>query len=142
MSNSSRETKTFSLLADDDESIKTSSKDKHYIPLNVFRKTRRLTKFNPHGERSKYICVPRQIKESGTHMVHEYLVGSNLNVPTNISFVHHYRLCPLDADSVDCANEATQVDRTAYKYKDMVVYNIKNVMAILAEQCAINHLFV
>ena len=129
------------LLADDDESINTLEQDQHYIPLRVLRKTRRRKNFNPHGERSKYICIPRQVKEAGTHQVYEYQVGSTLNVPTNIGFSHHYRFC--DAGKVgmgECTNDESEVDRTAYKYKDTLLTNMRNVITKLSEQCTINNL--
>ena len=130
------------LADDDDEYVNTLEKDPQYIPLRLLRKTRRRRKFNPHGERSKYICIPRQVKEAGTHLIYEYLVGSALNVPTNIGFSHHYRFC--DAGKVgmgDCTHDENEVDRTVYKYKDKLLTNVKTVLTKISEQCTIDHLF-
>ena len=130
------------LFTDDDESITTSEKDQNNIPLRVLLKTRRRTKFNPHGERSKYICIPRNVKEAGTHMVYEYQVGSSLNVPTDIGFSHHYRFCESGKVGMgDCINDVNEVDRTVYKYKDTLLRNVKNVMKKLSKQCTINQQF-
>ena len=42
------------------------------LRLRVMSKTRRRTKFNPQKQRSKYICVPRNVNEAGNHFIWEY----------------------------------------------------------------------
>ncbi len=59
--------------------------------FRVLKKTRRKSKFNPQKQRSKYICVPRNVKEAGNHFIWEFHRGSNLNVPTKYGYLHHYR---------------------------------------------------
>ena len=102
----------------------------------VLSKTRRRKKLNPHGERSKYICIPRQVKEAGTHIVYEYLNGHNLNVPVDIGLSHHYRQCESNKVGMgNCINDPTQVDRTAHNYDDALLNSINNIMTQIVAHC-------
>ena len=67
--------------------------------LRVLRKTRKKSKFNPQKQRSKYICVPQNVKEAGNHFIWEFHRGSSLNVPTKFGFLHHYRVCEFGGDN-------------------------------------------
>ena len=60
-------------FTDDDETLESSKEDELTSQLRVLRKTRRKTKFNPQKQRSKYICIPRQVKEAGNHFIWETL---------------------------------------------------------------------
>jgi len=82
------------LFLDDEES-------QNWPSLRVLRKTRRKTKFNPQKQRSKYICIPRNVKEAGNHFIWEYAEGHNVNVPTSIGFLHHYRVSFLTSKDTD-----------------------------------------
>jgi hypothetical protein len=94
--------------------------------LRVLLKTRRKSKFNPQKQRSKYICVPRNVKEAGNHFIWEFSEGFNLNVPTSVGFLHHYRVCEFGGG--DCIHTDSKVDRTAYKYRDDLVANTRKVL--------------
>ena len=104
----------------------------------MLRKTRRKTKFNPQKQRSKYICIPRQVKEAGNHFIWEYQQGSNLNVPTSVGFLHHYRVCEFGGD--DCVHQSNQIDRTAHKYRHILLENVKKVILKLSDQCKLDYL--
>ena len=77
----------FYLQWPDDPTVKTS------LALRTLQKTRRKQKFHPQKQRSKYICIPYFVKEAGNHFIWEFHHGRTLNVPTNIGFLHHYRVC-------------------------------------------------
>ena len=77
----------FYLQWPNDPSVQMSPK------LRTLLKTRRRQKFHPQKQRSKYICIPHFVKEVGNHFVWEFHHGRTLNVPTNIGFLHHYRIC-------------------------------------------------
>ena len=94
--------------------------------LRVLLKTRRKSKFNPQKQRSKYICIPRNVKEAGNHFIWEFSEGFNLNVPTGVGFLHHYRVCEFGGG--DCIHTDSKVDRTAYKYRDELVANTNKVL--------------
>jgi hypothetical protein len=104
----------------------------------VLRKTRRKTKFNPQKQRSKYICIPRQVKEAGNHFIWEFQQGNNLNVPTNVGVLHHYRVCEFGGD--DCVNAPNQVDRKVHKYQQTLLENVKQVVSRLSDQCKLDYL--
>ena len=104
----------------------------------MLRKTRRKTKFNPQKQRSKYICIPRQVKEAGNHFIWEFQQGNNLNVPTNVGLLHHYRVCEFGGD--DCVNAPNQVDRTVHKYQQTLLENVKQVVYRLSDQCKLDYL--
>ena len=78
-------------------------------PMRVLRKTRRKSKFNPQKQRSKYICVPRNVKEAGNHFIWEFGRGSNLNVPTKYGYLHHYRVCEFGGD--DCIRKVMWIEQ-------------------------------
>ena len=105
----------------------------------VISKTRRRKKLNPHGERSKYICIPRHVKEAGTHIVYEYLNGHNINVPEDIGLSHHYRRCESNKVGMgDCINDLTVVDKSAYKHAHKLLLNIKNILPQIFAHCKSN----
>ncbi len=52
--------------------------------LRTLTKTRRKSKFNPPKQRSKYVCVPRRVREAGNHFVWEFAEGFNVNVPPSV----------------------------------------------------------
>ena len=125
--------------ADDDKRFKGEAHlNGHKIPL-VLSKTRRRKKLNPHGERSKYICIPRNVKEAGTHIVYEYLKGQNLNVPEDVGLSHHYRRCESNKVGMgDCINDLTEVDRTTFKHAHTLLLNIKSSLQQIFAHCKIN----
>ena len=125
-------------LEDDQELDSVSGDEELSTQLRVLRKTRRKTKFNPQKQRSKYICIPRQVKEAGNHFIWEYQQGSNLNVPTSVGFLHHYRVCEFGGD--DCVHQSNQVDRTAHKYRHILLENVKKVILKLSDQCKLDYL--
>lgn len=116
---------------DDEES-------RNWPALRILRKTRRKEKFNPQKQRSKYICVPRNVKEAGNHFIWEYSEGVNVNVPTSIGFLHHYRVCEFGGD--DCVHTDSRVDRTVYRYRDLLVKNVEKVIQKLSRSCQLEKL--
>ena len=116
---------------DDEES-------RNWPALRILRKTRRKEKFNPQKQRSKYICVPRNVKEAGNHFIWEYSEGVNVNVPTSIGFLHHYRVCEFGGD--DCVHTDNRVDRTVYRYRDLLVKNVEKVVQKLSDSCQLDKL--
>ena len=110
----------------------------NFPPLRVLRKTKRKSKFNPQKQRSKYICVPRRVKEAGNHFIWEFSSGHNLNVPTDIGFLHHYRVCEFGGS--DCVNTPHATDRTVYKYKNLLVRNVDKIVQKLSAECQLDRL--
>lgn len=105
-------------------------------PMRVLRKTRRKSKFNPQKQRSKYICVPRNVKEAGNHFIWEFGRGSNLNVPTKYGYLHHYRVCEFGGD--DCIHTESHVDRTMFHYRDRLLTNVNSVLKKLSDRCQLD----
>ena len=104
--------------------------------MRVLRKTRRKSKFNPQKQRSKYICVPRNVKEAGNHFIWEFGRGSNLNVPTKYGYLHHYRVCEFGGD--DCIHTESHVDQTMFHYRDQLLANVNSVLKKLSDRCQLN----
>ncbi|CAB4066797.1 unnamed protein product [Lepeophtheirus salmonis] len=59
--------------------------------------------------------------------------GKSLNVPTELGFLHHYRVCEFGGD--DCINTPSVVDKTVYKYKDLLIKNVEKVFESLHSKC-------
>jgi hypothetical protein len=73
---------------------------------------------------TKIVCKFR------TKLIHqiaprEYAEGVNVNVPTSIGFLHHYRVCEFGGD--DCVHTDSRVDRSVYRYRDLLVKNVEKV---------------
>ena len=113
---------------DDSDSLQTN--------LRVLRKTRKKSKFNPQKQRSKYICVPQNVKEAGNHFIWEFHRGSNLNVPTKFGFLHHYRVCEFGGD--DCIHTESNVDRRMVHYREPLIANIQKVLHQLSSRCGLD----
>ncbi|KAJ8946301.1 hypothetical protein NQ318_004190, partial [Aromia moschata] len=108
----------FYLQWDDDDAVYELD-DPVAANLVTMRKTRRRSKLHPHKQRSKYICRPELTVEAGNHFVWEFEPGHNtLNVPADAAILHHYRICEFGGD--DCIKTASVVDKTAYRYKDVL----------------------
>jgi hypothetical protein len=56
-----------------------------------------------------------------------------VNVPTSIGFLHHYRVCEFGGD--DCVHTDSRVDRSVYRYRDLLVRNVEKVVQKLAGAC-------
>ena len=121
------------LFSGDDQEVNYSANEELFNQLYVLRKTRRKTEFNPPKRRSKYICIPRQVREVGNHFIWEFQQGSTFDVPTDVGFLHHYRGCEFGGD--DCVNDPNQVDQTVHKYQSILLKNIKTVLSKLSHQC-------
>ena len=59
-------------------------------------------------------------------------------MPTNVGFLHHYRVCEFGGD--DCVYAPNQVDRTAHKYRHNLLENMKKVVHKLSDQCKLDYL--
>ena len=60
--------------------------------------------------------------------------GGNVNVPTPVGFLHHYRVCEFGGDS--CVHSANQVDTTVPdKYADDLKANMRKVISKLNSKC-------
>ena len=78
-------------------------------------------------QRSKYICIPRNVREAGNHFIWDFQEGFSLNVPTSVGFLHHYRVCEFGGD--DCVQTESVVDRTvADRYKEELTSAIDGVL--------------
>ncbi|XP_076057297.1 uncharacterized protein LOC143034837 [Oratosquilla oratoria] len=105
-------------------------------PLVTLRKTRRRQRFHPHKQRSKYIAVTPYVVEAGNHFVWEFLPGrGTLNVPNEVAFLHHYRVCEFGGD--DCVRNPRTTDSTTYRYKDQLVQAFTSKLSFLREVCSI-----
>ena len=89
----------------------------------TFRELIHISRF----QRSKYICVPRNVREAGNHFIWDFHEGFSLNVPTSVGFLHHYRVCEFGGD--DCVQTESVVDRTvAERYKEELTSAIDKVL--------------
>ena len=128
--------------------------------MYVLRKTRRKIKFYPPAIRSKYIAIPNQVVTAKNHLITEFHQGKEVNVPTDIGYLHHYRqdcanyfwetrdflkihkpkvykeIHQLDAEY--CLNGPTEIDRTMWKYKKKLLRQVNQIFQALSQQC---HLF-
>ena len=78
-------------------------------------------------QRSKYICIPRNVREAGNHFIWDFQEGFSLNVPTSVGFLHHYRVCEFGGD--DCVQTESVVDRTvADRYKEDLISAMDRVL--------------
>ncbi|KAB7495859.1 hypothetical protein Anas_06873, partial [Armadillidium nasatum] len=103
-------------------------------PLVTLRKTRRRQRFHPHKQRSKYIAVNPFVVEAGNHFVWEFLPGhGTLNVPNEVGFLHHYRVCEFGGD--DCVRNPRTTDMSMYRYKDRLVDQFTGKLSILTQTC-------
>ena len=132
--------------------------------MYVLRKTRRKIKFYPPAIRSKYIAIPNQVVTAKNHLITEFHQGKEVNVPTDIGYLHHYRkhcaryswetrdfskkhklliklhnykqIQQLDAEY--CLNAPTEIDRTMWKYKNKLLRQVNQIFQAVSQQC---HLF-
>ena len=105
-----------------------------YSPLSNVVVTHSKTKFTTYT-----IRYAKRKNEVGNHFIWDYQRGENLNVPTNVGFLHHYRDVDRDVCGDDCVNAPNQVDRTAHKYRDMLLENVKKVVLKLSDQCKLDY---
>uniref|UniRef100_A0ABD2XMA2 Glycosyltransferase family 92 protein n=1 Tax=Trichogramma kaykai TaxID=54128 RepID=A0ABD2XMA2_9HYME len=123
----------FYLQWPDDPYVRTSRRATE-AGLVTLRKTRRRSKLHPHKQRSKYVCRPRDVVETGNHFVWEFVPGhTTVNVPADAAILHHYRVCEFGGD--DCVKTASTVDRTAYKYLDKLADRVEATWQQLAKIC-------
>ena len=123
--------------------------------LRVLKKTRHKIEFHPQTERSKYICVPRNINEVGNHFIWEFFQGKNFNVPTKFGYLHHYRyvceeiswfqylkyyLLKIISGVDDHCIQKNKIDQTMFAYQDELSKNVNKVVGKLLDQCQINPL--
>ena len=109
------------------------------VQLRVLRKTQRKSKFNPQKQRSKFVCVPRNVVEVGNHFIWQFHTGHAVNVPTKEGFLHHYRVCEFGGD--DCVQAPNQVDRTLLKYRHQLERNVGNIVDKLRTKCSLQNIF-
>ena len=102
----------------------------------VLLKTRRTSAFIPPAVRSKYIGVPKNLIIGGNHFAEEFFEGIEVNVPTSIGFLHHYRSHTPEFHTADPGH--TVVDRTIHKYKDRLLSNVHQVLLDISQQCNIS----
>ena len=127
------------IFSDDDETYNASVENDSFGDMIILRKTKRMHKFYPPALRSKYLAISNQVIQAGNHYIHEFQQGREVNVPTSVGFLHHYRATCADnttkLDSKKCLIGPTVVDRTMYKYKETLLKNMNNVFQILRQQC-------
>ena len=107
-----------SIFSDDDETYNASVENDRFGDMIILRKTKRMHKFYPPALRSKYLAISNQVVQAGNHYIHEFQQGREVNVPTSVGFLHHYRATCADnttkKDSEKCLIGPTVVDRTMY----------------------------
>ena len=127
------------IFLDDDETYNASVENDRFGEMIILRKTKRMHKFYPPALRSKYLAISNQVVQAGNHYIHEFQQGREVNVPTSVGFLHHYRASCADnttkKDSEKCVIGPTVVDRTMYKYKEKLLKNMNTVFQIIHEQC-------
>jgi len=93
--------------------------------LTALTKTRRRHKLHPPKQRSKYICLPSEVKEAGNHFVWEFYRGKTLNVPASYGLLHHYRVCEFGGD--DCVStEYVEDDRVGKIYGQTLINSVRD----------------
>ncbi|KAG0715300.1 hypothetical protein GWK47_012269 [Chionoecetes opilio] len=113
-------------------------------PLVTLRKTRRRQRFHPHKQRSKYIAVTpycgatlintSSLSPLGNHFVWEFLAGrGTLNVPNEVAFLHHYRVCEFGGD--DCVRNPRITDTSMYRFKDQLISAFTSTLRRLSATC-------
>lgn len=128
----------FYLQWEDDEDV-YSFTDPLAANLVTLRKTRRRSKLHPHKQRSKYICRPELTVEAGNHFVWEFIPGhGTLNVPADAAILHHYRICEFGGD--DCIKTSSVVDKTAYRYKNILTEAVRMQYDRLRLKCQLSSL--
>ena len=123
---------------DDDETYNDSKEKERFEDLTILRKTKRMSGFSYKAIRSKYIAIANQVVQAGNHFIHEFQQGREVNVPTNIGFLHHYRATCVDVGPGSlqkCVKGPTEVDRTLYKYKAQLLKNMNSIFHKLSQQC-------
>ena len=144
---------------EDDEVSAISTDARRSIQPYVLKKTRRLSKLEPHGYRSKNIFIPSNIKIALNHMIFQFAEGRELNVQDNIGILHHYRgpcsthdlveewnndspiidqLFPSRLYPNKCLQQPNHIDRIIYRYKDILVNNVNTVLSQISDQCKFN----
>ncbi|XP_022917015.1 uncharacterized protein [Onthophagus taurus] len=127
----------FYLQWEDDNTL--YNKDIIASSLLTLKKTRRKYKLHPHKQRSKYICRPEFVVETGNHFIWEFLPGHNtFNVPSDAAILHHYRVCEFGGD--DCVQTASVVDRTTFKYTDRLIKSVRGLYDRYKDSCLLQEL--
>lgn len=89
--------------------------------------------FSPLSFKDKF---PQLFFPAGNHFVWEFLPGKGtLNVPNEVAFLHHYRVCEFGGD--DCVRNPRTTDVSMYRYKDRLVKSYSTNMAQLGRQCGV-----
>ena len=125
-------------FSDDDETLMATAEKERFEDLIILRKTKRMSGFDYKAIRSKYIAIPNQVVQAGNHFIHEFQQGREVNVPTDIGFLHHYRATCVDVGPGSlrtCLKGPTEVDRTMYKYKAQLLKNMNSVFLKLSRKC-------
>ena len=127
-------------FSDDDETLMATAEKERFEDLIILRKTKRMSGFNFKAIRSKYIAITNQVVEAGNHFIHDFQQGREVNVPTDIGFLHHYRATCVDVGPGSlrtCLKGPTEVDRAMHKYKAQLLKNMNSAFLILSQQCTI-----
>ena len=106
--------------------------------LIILRKTQRMSGFDYTAMRSKYIAITNQVVQAGNHFIHEFQQGREVNVPTSVGFLHHYRATCVDVGPGSlkkCLKGPTEVDQTMHKYKAQLLKNMNTEFLELSKQC-------
>lgn len=71
---------------------------------------------------------------SGNHFVWEFLPGrGTLNVPSEVAFLHHYRVCEFGGD--DCVRNPRTTDTSMVRYRDPLLQAFTGQLENLAQKC-------
>ena len=58
-------------FSEDDKTFNLSMEHEGLNQINVILKTRHRSRISPHGVRSKYVCIPNKVIQSGNHIINE-----------------------------------------------------------------------
>lgn len=71
---------------------------------------------------------------AGNHFVWEFLPGrGTLNVPSEVAFLHHYRVCEFGGD--DCVRNPRVTDNSMVRYRDQLVTAFTTKVESLSQSC-------
>ena len=116
--------------------LSTLLENKGSIRIRVLSKMERLAVlFLRHQPfyRTKFICIPKNVKAVNIHYVEEFFRGSNVHVPSNVGFLHHYRHW---RNTIYDKLASRKVDKTLpEKYGHKIIDHMLSVLSVLHPKC-------
>ena len=85
---------------------------------------------------------------ANNHLIYDFNKGTEVVVPTNVAFLHHYRapceeiefdeedhMATLADPSLNCLHQPNTTDRRIHRYKGELLQNVKRVLLEISDQC-------